>query len=92
MAKTTSADRFQCLELGEFAKKLFEYVEKRDKQIEEFRQEKIEAAIFRAAAAVGGKDRSWPGNWPTRSAGICTNRKASGSCAPKRFRTRSRRF
>jgi ribonucleoside-triphosphate reductase len=37
--------------------RLFRYVEKRSKEIEEFHPEKIGAAIFRAATSVGGKDR-----------------------------------
>jgi ribonucleoside-triphosphate reductase len=43
--------------LGEFAQRLFRYVEKRSKEVEEFRPEKIEAAIFRAATSVGGTNR-----------------------------------
>lgn len=35
---------------------LFQYVEKRDGKIEEFRKEKITQAIFKAARSVGGED------------------------------------
>ena len=35
---------------------LFDYVEKRDGKIEEFRKEKITQAIFKAARSVGGED------------------------------------
>ncbi len=35
---------------------LFNYVEKRDGKIEEFRKEKISQAIFKAARSVGGED------------------------------------
>jgi len=38
------------------AKALFNYVEKRDGKIEEFRKEKILNAIFKAAHSVGGED------------------------------------
>jgi ribonucleoside-triphosphate reductase len=57
MIKGSKEKYSQSLDLGEFTRRLFLYVEKRDKKIEEFRKEKVEAAIFRAAAAVGGKDR-----------------------------------
>jgi ribonucleoside-triphosphate reductase len=58
MVKASDKKQLQGLDLGEFATQLFRYVEKRNKQIEEFHQDKIEAAIFRAAAAVGGTNRA----------------------------------
>jgi ribonucleoside-triphosphate reductase (formate) len=57
MVRGSVKSNLQLLDLGEFANRLFRYVEKRSKQIEEFRLEKIEAAIFRAAASVGGTNR-----------------------------------
>lgn len=58
MLRGSAKNGLQSLDLGEFASRLFRYVEKRNKQIEEFRLEKIEAAIFRAAASVGGTNRA----------------------------------